>query len=153
MAVMSTWTAHSLRASRTFKNCRSRIGCLPLQFFRSVPLEAHEESNRGFRCPNTTGNRQVILQKVGRDIDQLPESNPHAEMAIREVPVDSECVVIRCAKLLWQALSTEGCRLEPDRAPTETQEWLKSEWPGTRVSNIAKGHLPSGGLGATGQNR
>src|SRR5579859_7865985 len=79
-----------------------------------VELKADEEAYGGFAGDGAAGDGEVVLEEVGREEEELAESEAHAEGAAGEVTFEADGVVVGGAVLKREALAATGSGMEFD---------------------------------------
>src|SRR5206468_4215561 len=87
MVGTSTWIAPSPKPER---------GSAPIVSSIEASSEADKEAEVRLGRADPSRDREVVLQKIGGEVHQLPEAHAHAEMAAREVILDAKGVVVGC---------------------------------------------------------
>ena len=109
-------------------------------------LEADEEADGGFGGTGAAGDGEIVLEEVGREVDELAEAEAHAEGAVGEVIFEAGLVVIGGAVLEGQALAAAGGGLEADGAAAGAEVGSDAEGVVLEVGDVAEGELADAGL-------
>src|ERR1017187_5017364 len=116
---------------------------------REFRLEAEVEADGGFVGAHAASDGEVVLEEVGREVDELAEADASAEVASGEVVFEAEVVVVDGAVLLGQALAAADGGLEADGAAAGSGVSGNAEGVEGQVGDVAESEFADGGLGAT----